>query len=109
MAGPVILPGRAEIAALRRRYETELLESVVPFWTRHSPDRENGGFWNCLDRDGRVYDRTKYGWLQGRQVWMLAKLYRTVDRARTGSTWPSRVRASCSRTACCPTGGCRSR
>jgi N-acylglucosamine 2-epimerase len=75
----VILPGRAEIAALRRRYETELLESVVPFWTRHSPDRENGGFWNCLDRDGRVYDRTKYGWLQGRQVWMLAKLYRTVD------------------------------
>ena len=73
------LPSRADISALRRRYETELLESVVPFWTRHSPDRANGGFWNCLDRDGSLYDTTKYGWLQGRQVWMLAKLHRTVD------------------------------
>jgi N-acylglucosamine 2-epimerase len=82
MAGAVILPGRTELAALRRRYETELLEKVVPFWTRHSPDRVDGGFWNCLDRDGTVYDRTKYGWLQGRQVWMLAKLYRTVDQRR---------------------------
>jgi N-acylglucosamine 2-epimerase len=82
MAGDVILPGRAELAALRRRYETELLEKVVPFWTRHSPDRVDGGFWNCLDRDGTVYDRTKYGWLQGRQVWMLAKLYRTVEARR---------------------------
>ncbi len=82
MAGDVILPGRTELAALRRRYETELLERVVPFWTRHSPDRVDGGFWNCLDRDGTVYDRTKYGWLQGRQAWMLAKLYRTVDQRR---------------------------
>lgn len=73
------LAGRAEISALRQRYETELLESVIPFWTRHSPDRANGGFWSCLDRDGSLYDTTKYGWLQGRQVWMLAKLHRTVD------------------------------
>jgi len=72
-------PGHAELSALRRRYETELLESVIPFWTRHSPDRVNGGFWSCLDRDGSLYDTTKYGWLQGRQVWMLAKLHRTVD------------------------------
>ena len=82
MAEAVILPGRAELAALRRRYETELLEKVVPFWTRHSPDRVDGGYWNCLDRDGSLYDRTKYGWLQGRQAWMLAKLYRTVDQRR---------------------------
>ena len=73
------LPSRADISALRRRYETELLESVIPFWTRHSPDRVNGGFWSCLDRNGSLYDTTKYGWLQGRQVWMLAKLHRTVD------------------------------
>ena len=26
------------------------------------------GFYNCLDEDGSVYDTTKYGWLQGRQV-----------------------------------------
>ena len=80
MAGAVTLPTRADLSALRRRYETELFESVVSFWTRHSPDRVNGGYFNCLDRDGSVYDRTKYGWLQWRQVWMLAKLYRTVDQ-----------------------------
>lgn len=80
MAGAVTLPTRADLSALRRRYETELVESVVPFWTRHSPDRVDGGFYNCLDRDGSVYDTTKYGWLQGRQAWMLAKLYRTVDQ-----------------------------
>lgn len=79
MAGDVTLPTRDQLSALRRRYDTELLESVVPFWTRHSPDRVNGGYFNCLDRDGSVYDTTKYGWLQGRQAWMLAKLYRTVD------------------------------
>jgi N-acylglucosamine 2-epimerase len=79
MAGAVTPPDRAALAALRRRYETELFESVVPFWVRHSPDRAHGGYWNCLDRDGSIYDRTKYGWLHGRQVWMLAKLYRTVE------------------------------
>ena len=76
---PRYLAANRELAALRRRYETELLESVVPFWTRHSPDRENGGFFNCLDRDGQIYDTTKHVWLQGRQAWMLARLYRAVD------------------------------
>jgi N-acylglucosamine 2-epimerase len=74
------VPTLSDLSALRRRYETELLERVVPFWTRHSPDPANGGYWSCLDRDGSVYDTTKYGWLQGRQAWMLAKLYRTVDQ-----------------------------
>jgi mannose/cellobiose epimerase-like protein (N-acyl-D-glucosamine 2-epimerase family) len=82
-------PGHAELSALRRRYEMELLESVIPFWTRHSPDRVNGGFWNCLDRDGSPYDTTKYGWLQGRQVWMLAKLYRTT---RAPEDWEAFLR-----------------
>jgi N-acylglucosamine 2-epimerase len=83
---------KAGLSALRRRYETELFESVIPFWVRHSPDRRNGGYFNCLDRDGRVYDTTKHVWLQGRQVWMLSKLYRRVeprkewlDLARSGA------------------------
>jgi len=67
------------ITQLRRRYETELFERVLPFWERHSPDSRNGGLYNCLARDGRVYDTTKHMWLQGRQVWMLSKLYRTVE------------------------------
>jgi N-acylglucosamine 2-epimerase len=66
--------------ALRQRYETELFERVLPFWERHSPDRARGGFYNNLDRDGSVYDTTKHVWLQGRQVWLFSKLYRTVEQ-----------------------------
>ena len=70
---------RTQIAAMRRRYETELYDRVLPFWTEHSLDRQHGGYYNCLDRDGSVYDTTKHSWLQGRQAWMFAALYRTVE------------------------------
>jgi len=60
-----------------RVYENELFEKVIPFWEKYSIDTVNGGYFNCLDRDGTIYDRTKHVWLQGRQVWMFSKLYRT--------------------------------
>ncbi len=74
----------AECSALRARYEDELYEHVLPFWERHSPDTKYGGTFNNLDRDGTVYDTTKHIWLVARQVWMLSKLYRTVE---TRSAW----------------------
>ncbi|MBN3306714.1 RENBP epimerase, partial [Amia calva] len=40
------------------------------------------GFFTCLGREGQVYDELKYVWLQGRQVWMYCRLYRTVERFR---------------------------
>lgn len=60
-------------------YESELTEHVLPFWMRHSLDREHGGYFTGLTADGRVYDDRKYMWLQGRQVWMLARLYNTYE------------------------------
>ncbi len=57
------------------RYEQELLEQVVPFWEKHSIDHEFGGYFSCLDRDGSVYDTTKYMWMQWRIVYMFATLY----------------------------------
>jgi N-acylglucosamine 2-epimerase len=72
-------PDAAALARVRQRYEDELFEKVLPFWERFSFDQKNGGFFNCLDREGAVYDRTKHMWLQGRQVWMLSKLFRTVE------------------------------
>lgn len=60
-------------------YRRELLESVIPFWQVHSQDSVHGGYYNCLDRDGTVYDTQKHIWLQGRQVWMFSKLYNTVE------------------------------
>ena len=68
------------IAAYRRQFENELFTHVIPFWEQHSPDRENGGYFNCLDRDGKIYDTRKHIWLQGRQAWMFSTLYRTVDQ-----------------------------
>lgn len=71
--------GPSRVRELRLRYETELFEKVIPFWMRHSPDREHGGYFNVLDRDGSVFDTAKYIWLQGREAWLFAKLYRKVD------------------------------
>lgn len=69
------IPQRLE--QLRDRYYTELHEHVIPFWMKNSLDKVHGGYYNCLDRDGSVYDTTKHMWLQGRQVWMLSKLFNT--------------------------------
>lgn len=68
------------LADLAIRCERELRESIVPFWMSHSIDRQNGGFWTCLERDGAIFDTRKYVWMNGRQVWMLSRLYRTFDK-----------------------------
>lgn len=67
------------IIRYRKIYEKELFENVIPFWEKNSPDYEYGGYFNCLDRDGAVYDTRKHIWLQGRQVWMFSKLYNSVE------------------------------
>jgi len=33
---------------------------VVPFWENHCLDKENGGYFTFLDRDGSVYDTEKW-------------------------------------------------
>jgi N-acylglucosamine 2-epimerase len=65
---------------LANKYRAHLLESVIPFWTRHSVDWKQGGYFTCLGRDGAVYDPRKYVWLQGRQIWMYSRLYNRVER-----------------------------
>ncbi len=62
------------------QYKSELLDNVVPFWEKYSPDREFGGYFTCLDRQGKVYDTDKFIWLQGREVWMFSSLYNRVEQ-----------------------------
>lgn len=62
------------------RYKRELLENCLPFWLEHSQDKECGGYFSCLNRDGSVYDTDKFIWLQGREVWMFAMLYNNVEK-----------------------------
>ena len=46
------------------RYEKELFDEVIPFWEEHCVDKEFGGYFTFLDRDGSVYDTEKYMWMQ---------------------------------------------
>ncbi|MBR1594790.1 MAG: AGE family epimerase/isomerase [Alloprevotella sp.] len=68
-----------DFKALAAQYKGELLDRVLPFWLEKSQDKEFGGYFTCLDRDGSVYDTDKFVWLQGREVWMFAKLYNEVE------------------------------
>lgn len=60
------------------QYKLELLENVLPFWMKNSPDEAYGGYFTCLERDGAVYDTDKFMWLQGRQVWLFSMLFDKV-------------------------------
>lgn len=60
-------------------YKTELLDNVLPFWTEHSIDTVNGGYFTCLDRNGQVFDTDKFMWLQGRQVWCFSFFYNHIE------------------------------
>jgi len=62
------------------RYRRELLEDCVPFWERHCVDRECGGYFNFLARDGEVFDTEKFMWMQWRIVYMFATLYASPHR-----------------------------
>ena len=70
---------KINLSEFKAKLKYELFESVLPFWETHSPDKNYGGFFNCLDYDGNIYDTRKHIWLQGRQTWLFAKLYRTVE------------------------------
>ena len=62
-----------------QQYRDALLNDVLPFWMKHSPDREYGGYFTCLDRAGKVFDTDKFIWLQARQVWTFAMPYNRVE------------------------------
>ena len=66
--------------ALEKQYQKELFGSVVPFWEKYSIDTEMGGYFSCLDRDGRVYDTDKFIWLQAREVWTFSMLYNKYEK-----------------------------
>ena len=73
---------KTEFTKLAKLYKDELLNNVLPFWLNHSIDKEHGGYFTCLTRDGKVFDTDKFIWLQGRQVWMFSMLYNKVEKRR---------------------------
>jgi N-acylglucosamine 2-epimerase len=67
-----------------RKYKQELISNVLPFWEKHSIDKEFGGYFTCLERDGSVFDTDKFMWLQGRQIWTMSTMY---DRVESREDW----------------------
>ena len=61
-------------------YHQELVSNVLPFWLAHSRDEKHGGYFTCLDQQGKVYDTDKFMWLQGREVWCFSTMYRLVEQ-----------------------------
>lgn len=71
-----------DFGKLAEQYKSELLDKVLPFWLEKSQDKVHGGYYTCLDREGNVFDRDKFVWLQGREVWMFSMLYNKVEKRR---------------------------
>jgi len=78
-----------DFKALAELYKNALLNDVLPFWEKYSVDWEQGGYYTCLDRNGKVYDTDKFIWLQNRQVWTFSMLYNQLDKRET---WQSIAR-----------------
>lgn len=71
---------KTDFGQLAEKYKTELLNNVIPFWEKYSKDDKFGGYFTCLDREGKVYDTDKFMWLQGRQVWTFSALYNYLEK-----------------------------
>jgi len=61
-------------------YREELINNVIPFWLEKSQDREYGGYYTCLTREGNVFDTDKFVWLQSRQVWFFSYIYNKIEQ-----------------------------
>lgn len=50
----------------------EELERSINFWLKYGMDKENGGVYTCLDREGKIFSKDKSVWMQGRCGWIFA-------------------------------------
>ncbi|MEN6386092.1 MAG: AGE family epimerase/isomerase [Phycisphaerales bacterium] len=72
---------RTNFAELAAFYKNALLNNVIDFWSKKSLDKEYGGYFTCLDREGNVYDTDKFVWLQCRQVWMYSAMFNRLQKS----------------------------
>ena len=58
----------------------ELLNYVVPFWEKYSPDTQCGGFFNYIDENGQILLTDKNVRQSGRLVLLFARLYHEFEK-----------------------------
>ena len=68
------------LTAWAARYKDDLTTNILPFWLTHGLDRQHGGIYTCLDRDGTLMDPTKSVWFQGRFAFVCAFAYNNVEQ-----------------------------
>ena len=62
------------------RYRSALCNDIMPFWLKYGLDREHGGVYTCVDRDGTRMDTTKSVWFQGRFGFVAAFAYNHIEK-----------------------------
>ena len=71
---------KAYISDWARSYKDDLTQNIMPFWMKYGLDREHGGVYTCVDRDGTLMDTTKSVWFQGRFAFVCAYAYNNVEK-----------------------------
>ena len=63
-----------------KKYKEDLVNNIMPFWMKYGLDRQHGGVYTCVNRDGSLIDSTKSVWFQGRFAFICAFAYNNVER-----------------------------
>ena len=74
------MDARQYISDWAARYKNDLLTNIMPFWMKNGLDRQHGGVYTCLNRDGSLMDTTKSVWFQGRFAFTCAYAYNNVEK-----------------------------
>jgi len=68
---------REQLRDLARRAEAELRTNILPFWLKHTRDRERGGFYGVIERDLKVRkDAPRGALLTARILWTFSAAHR---------------------------------
>lgn len=61
-------------------YRNDLINNILPFWLKNCIDKENGGIFTCVDKNGNLYGTDKSVWFQGRALWTFSKAYNAIEK-----------------------------
>ena len=61
-------------------YREDLVQNIMPFWMKYGLDREHGGVYTCVARDGELMDTTKSVWFQGRFAYTCCYAYNNIEQ-----------------------------
>jgi N-acylglucosamine 2-epimerase len=70
----------ATIKHWKEVYLEQINDYFLPFWNEQFLDKENGGYFTCVDREGNVYSTDKSVWFQGRAGYIFALIYNTYKQ-----------------------------